>query len=143
MTREFVYGNADGHRDAVATVTAIYEAFARRDVEAAITHLSEDCEFVPSGTNERIKRTEPYLGHEGVREYFADSARVWSELTLYADSIRAATAGVVVFGRAIGRSDGELVQRRVVWTWRVRDGCATSMRVSILGDIQPADDPPA
>lgn len=142
MSREFIYGNAQGQSEEVATVTAVYEAFARRDVEAALKYLADDCELVPSGTSELINRREPYVGHDGVREYFADAARVWTELTLYADSIRSAAAGVVVFGRAIGRAGDELVQRRVVWTWRVREGRAESMRVSILGDIEPAADPP-
>jgi ketosteroid isomerase-like protein len=143
MTREFVYGNAHGESEEVATVRAIYDAFARRDVETALAYLSEDCEFVPAGTSEIINRQEPYVGHDGVREYFADAARVWDELTLYADSIRSADSGVVVFGRAIGRAGDEQVQRRVVWTWRVHDGRAVAMRVSILGDIEPATDPPA
>ena len=141
MSGEFRYGNAEGGSDAVAAVAGVYEAFARRDIEGALRFLAADVEFVPSGTSAIIERAEPYIGHAGVREYFADAERVWDELTLHADSIRAAAGGVVVFGRAIGRtSDGERVQRRVVWTWRVRDGLAVSMRVSVLGEAEPATD---
>ena len=128
----FDYGNRELMSDQIATVTAIYEAFARRDVEAALRHCAPDVVLVPSGTNEVIGRTEPYVGHAGVREYFADAEKVWSELTLHAEDIRAAAAGVVVFGRAEGRAGDEAVQTRVMWTWVVRDGLAVSMRVSLL-----------
>lgn len=132
MTEDYVYGNANGRQDEVSVVTAIYEAFERRDVEAALRFLAEDVVMLPSGTNARLNRTEPYHGHEGVREYFADAARVWSELTLHADDIRSAAGGVIVFGRAVGLADDGPMEQRVMWTWQVRDGRAVSMRVSLL-----------
>jgi ketosteroid isomerase-like protein len=131
------YGNRDRMSEQIATVTAIYDAFARRDVEAALVHCAPDVVLVPSGTNEVSGRTEPYVGHAGVREYFAAAEEVWSELTLYAEDIRAAATGVVVFGRAEGRAGDQRVRVRVMWTWVVRDGLAESMRVSVLGDVEP------
>ena len=126
------YGNPGGSGD-VDTVRAIYAAFARRDLEGALAHVAEDVVFEPSGTARLTGRTEPYRGHDGMREYFADAGRVWEELTLHAEDVRAARDSVVVFGHAEGRVDGETVRRRVVWTWRLRDGRAVWMRANDVG----------
>ena len=131
---EHEYGNASAMEADVATVRAIYDAFARRDLDAALAHVSEEVSFEPSGTARLTGRAEPYRGHDGLREYFADAGRVWDELTLHAEDVRATLGSVVVFGRAEGRVGGEPVCRRVVWTWRLRDGKAISMRANDLGD---------
>jgi ketosteroid isomerase-like protein len=128
------YGNPGSRRSEVETVQAIYDAFSRRDVEAALAFLSEDCEFYPQGTSTLTGRAEPYRGHDGVRAYFADAARVWEDLTLTAGDVRAAAGSVVVFGHVTGTARGVRVRRRVLWTWQVRDGLAVSMRVNDLGD---------
>ena len=127
------YGQVGDVEPAVKVVEAIYAAFAQRDLELALTHIHEDVVFVPAGTASLVGRAEPYLGHEGVRRYFADMTAVWDELTLRVDDIRAAREGVVVFGSAVGTTGGEPYEQRAVWTWKVRDGLAVSMRVSILG----------
>ena len=127
------YGNP-GRLAEVATVQAIYDAFARRDVEAALEFVAEDIEFLPLGTAQRAGRSEPYRGHAGMREYFADAARVWDELTLQAEDIRGVGGSVVVFGHVSGVVRGVRHRRRVLWTWKVRDGLAVSMRVRALGD---------
>lgn len=130
---EHEYGKAGARAEDVDTVRAIYDAFALRDIDAALPHVAEDIVFEPSGTARLTGRTEPYRGHDGVREYFADATRVWDELTLHAEDVRAARDSVVVFGRAEGRVDGQPVRRRVVWTWRLRDGKAVSMRANDVG----------
>jgi ketosteroid isomerase-like protein len=128
------YGNP-GTRDAeVAVVRSIYDAFARRDVDAALEHVSQDVELHVPHTAELAGRQAPYRGHAGVRAYFADADRVWRELTLHADDIRAAAGAVVVFGHVEGITDAGPVRRNAMWTWRIEDGCAVSVRVHDLGD---------
>ena len=135
------YGNPSARRAEVDVVRAVYTAFARRDVEAALEHLDAGVEFVPSGTASLIGRSAPYTGHDGVREYFADAARVWNDLTLHADDFRVSVGSVVVFGRIEGvvALTGERFEATAVWVWRVRDGKATSMRATSLGAAPPAD----
>lgn len=116
----------------VATVRAIYDAFARMDVDAALRHVSRSVKFLPLGTAQLVGRDSPYHGHDGVRQYFADAGRVWDEITLHADEIRAVGEDIIVFGRVRGSVQGEPFERRVVWIWQVRDGLATYMRVSGL-----------
>ena len=126
------YGQAGDVGSPIATVRAIYEAFARRDIEGAIAHIAEDITFTPVGTSSRIGRTEPYVGHDGIRRYFADVEQVWQELTLRADDIRASAEGVIVFGTVTGLAGGVPFASSAIWIWRVRDGKAVSMRVSPL-----------
>ena len=128
------YGTPGQVDDEVAAVRGIYDAFARRDVEAAIEHVAEDCEFDLPGTATLAGRAEPYRGPDGMRQYFADAERVWTRLTLYADDIRAAADGVVVFGHVEGESGGRRVCRRVIWVWQLRAGKAVRVSANDLGD---------
>jgi ketosteroid isomerase-like protein len=114
-------------------VRAIYDAFNARDVEAALPFVSEDCELDLRGTAARVGRAEPYRGHAGLREYFADVARTWEELTIHATDFRAIPGSVIVMGHVSARLDGEPAGRRAVWTWKVRDGRATHVRVADIG----------
>ncbi len=127
------YGNPAARGEEAATVRAIYDAFARRDLEAALAHIAPDVVFHPVGTASRVGRTEPYRGHDGVREYFADAARVWDDLRITADDIRVAAGGVIAFGHVEGAVDGRPVRTRAIWIWQVRDRLARSMRVNELG----------
>jgi ketosteroid isomerase-like protein len=134
------YGNPAGVTEDVDVVRAIYAAFAARDLEAGLAHVGPDCEIVVEGTARRAGRSGPYRGHDGLRDYFADVERTWDDLTLHADDFRALPGSVVVMGRVHGRRGEEEVHRKVLWTWRLRDGLAVAVRVSDLG---PAPEPGA
>jgi ketosteroid isomerase-like protein len=130
-----LYGTPGRVEDEVATVRAIFDAFARRDIEGMLEHVAADCELDLPGTAEAAGRSEPYRGPEGVREYFADAERVWTTLTLVADDIRAAADGVVVFGHVTGETGGATLRRRVVWLWQLRAGKAVRVRANDLGEL--------
>jgi ketosteroid isomerase-like protein len=132
------YGNAGGHDGEIATVRAIYAAFARGDLEAALRHIDEDAEVILPATAAAAGRTAPYRGHDGVRQYFADAQRVWEDLEVHADDLRATGTSVVVFGHVTGRAGGEVLRRRVLWTWKLRDGKAVSLRVNDIGEARAA-----
>ena len=134
------YGNPAGVTEDVDVVRAIYAAFAARDLEAGLAHVAPDCEIVVEGTARRAGRSGPYRGHDGLRDYFADVERTWDDLTLHADDFRALPGSVVVMGHVHGRRAEEEVRRKVLWTWRLRDGLAVAVRVSDLG---PAPEPGA
>lgn len=42
---------------------------------------------------------------------------------------------VIVMGHITGRRQGLDVRRSSVWTWKVRDGRATSVKAADLGDM--------
>ena len=131
------YGTPGRVESEVATVRAIYDAFASRDVQAALPYIAEDCELHVPGTAQLTGRTEPYRGPEGMNEYFADAERLWVELRLFAEDIRATAGGVVVFGHVEGVYAGASVQRRVLWIWQLRDGKAVHVRANDLGPLDP------
>ena len=80
-------------------------------------------------------RSGPYFGHDGLREYFRDVERVWQELVLHTEDIRVIPGSVIVIGHVTGRRQDLDVRRSSVWTWRVKDGRATSVKVADLGDL--------
>lgn len=135
MSRPDYYGNPGGLTEDIEVVRAIYDAFAARDLAAMLTWIAPDCVIDLRGTAARIGRTEPYRGHDGMREYFADVERVWDELSLHAEDFRVIPGSVIVMGHVEGRIDGEPVRRVAVWTWRVSDGRATHVRVADTGDL--------
>jgi ketosteroid isomerase-like protein len=116
-------------RTPAETVRALYDAFARRDVGAAIALAHPELEFWPHGTAERARRGESYRGHDGLREYFADVERVWDELRVEPDELRVAGDAVVAFGTAVGRTRGQEVRQQVIWVWKLREGRVLSGRV--------------
>jgi ketosteroid isomerase-like protein len=129
------YGNPAGLIDEIEVVKGIYAAFERRDVEAAVALVSADCELHFEGTARLAGRSEPYRGHPGMREYFGDVGRYWEDLVLHADDYRAVPGSVIVLGHITGRRAGLDVRRSSVWTWRVRDGLAVSVKAADLGDL--------
>jgi ketosteroid isomerase-like protein len=133
LSRPDYYGNPSGETNDIDVVRAIYAAFAERDLEGALAYLAPDCELHLRGTQDRIGRTEPYRGHAGMREYYADVERTWEQLTLYAEDFRAIPGAVIVMGHIEGRIGGEPVKRRSVWTWKVKDGKATEVKAADVG----------
>jgi len=135
VTRPEYYGNPAGITDEIEIVRAVYQAFARRDVEAMLDYVTPDCELYLEGTARVAGRDGPYRGHDGIRAYFADVARLWDELVLHAEDYRAVPGSVIVIGHVTGRRQGLDVRRSSVWTWRVRNGRAVSVRASDMGEL--------
>ena len=133
LPRPTYYGNPAGIEDDLAVVRAIYAAFATRDLEAMLAHVAPDCEIHLVGTARQVGRVEPYRGHDGMREYFADVERVWSELALHAEDYRVIPGSVIVMGHITGVRGGEAIRHGAVWTWKVKDGKAVYVRVADMG----------
>jgi ketosteroid isomerase-like protein len=135
VTRPDYYGNPAGLTDEAEVVRAIYDAFARRDAEAAASHVSEDARLDFAGTARLAGRSEPYVGPAGVRDYLADVDRVWEALVLHAEDFRIIPGSVIVIGQIEGRRQGLDVRRSAVWTWQIKDGRATSVKLADLGEL--------
>jgi ketosteroid isomerase-like protein len=111
-------------------VRELFAAFAARDVDAVIARVDPAVEFWPQGTATVAGRAEPYRGHDGMREYMADVARVWRSLEVEPGDLRIAAGGVVAFGRAQGvRADGEEMSVPVIWTFKLAGDRVLSARV--------------
>jgi ketosteroid isomerase-like protein len=112
----------------IEVVKATFAAFAARDIEAVLALASPDIEFT-AVTGEHAGRTEPYRGHEGMRQYFRDLAAVWEELHLTPREFRASGEVILVTGKVSARSRSRTVTGSTGWIWRVRDGKVTYVRV--------------
>ena len=115
------------HTD-VMVVKAVFAAFAERDLERVLELIDPEVEFTPM-TSDFAGRTEPYRGHEGIREYFRDVSRVWDDLRLTPRDYRDIGDLVLVTGRVNARSAARIVDGSTGWIWRVRNGRVVYARV--------------
>jgi ketosteroid isomerase-like protein len=76
-----------------------------------------------------LGRTQPYRGHEGMREYFRDVARVWDELVLTPREFEEVGDQILVTGRVSARSPSRMISGSTGWVWRVKDGLVVYARV--------------
>jgi ketosteroid isomerase-like protein len=122
----------------VMVVKAVFAAFAERDVERVLELIDPEVEFTAM-TNDFAGRTEPYRGHDGIREYFRDVAQVWDDLRLTPRHYRQVGGNVLVIGRVNARSAARIVDGSTGWIWRVRDGKVVYGRVySSAGEAEAA-----
>jgi ketosteroid isomerase-like protein len=109
-------------------VKEVYAGFAARDMERVEAVLDPDAVFVAL-TGGIIGRTEPYRGHDGMREYFRDVARVWDELVLTPREFEEVGDAILVTGRVSARSPSRMISGSTGWVWRVRNGLVVYVRV--------------
>jgi ketosteroid isomerase-like protein len=112
----------------IDVVKAVFAAFAERDVEGVLAHAHRDIVFSPV-SGDYAGRTEPYRGHDGLRQYFRDVASVWEELHLEPVDFRQDGDTIVVTGRVSARSPARIVAGSTGWVWRVTDGLVVYGRV--------------
>ncbi len=109
-------------------VKEVYAAFAVRDIERVVAVLDPDVVFI-AVTGGILGRTEPYRGHEGMREYFTDVARIWDELVLTPREFEEVGDAILVTGRVSARSPSRMISGSTGWVWRVRNGLVVYVRV--------------
>jgi ketosteroid isomerase-like protein len=123
-------------------VKAVFAAFAERDLEGVLDLTDPEIEFT-AVTADLAGRTEPYRGHEGIREYFRDVALVWEDIRLTPREFREVGDSILVTGRVTARSPSRIVEGSTGWVFRVRNGRVVYGRVyasagdaeeSVMGD---------
>jgi ketosteroid isomerase-like protein len=112
----------------IDVVKAMFAAFAARDLETVLSLADPEIEFT-AVTGEHAGRTDPYRGHDGLREYFRDVAAVWEELRLTPREFREEGGLILVTGKVSARSQRRTVTGSTGWVWRVRDGKVVYARV--------------
>jgi ketosteroid isomerase-like protein len=105
-----------------------FDAFAERDIDAALVLFTEDVEFLPVTANLTTGGI-PYRGHAGMARYFEDVGRVWDELRVFPEEFRDLGETVVALGRMRGRGGGMIIDRPTGWVLRFRDGKIVEGRV--------------
>jgi ketosteroid isomerase-like protein len=116
----------------VALIRGAFDAFSRRDVEGLVAACHPDVEFhLPTARLTRVGL--PYRGHDGVRTYVRDAARVWAELRLQPREFREIGDSVVAIGRVYAWGAGRVVDTPAAWVWQLRDGLAVRIDVYETG----------
>jgi len=105
--------NADIVRD-------VFDAFTRRDTEALLVLCDPEIVFTPP-TGRLAGRDEPYRGHDGLRAYLADVARMWQELRSEPDEYIELGDRVLCTGRVYAWGIGRVIDAPAAWVWRIRD----------------------
>jgi ketosteroid isomerase-like protein len=114
----------DANIDGVEIVRRLLEAFNRRDAEAILELVDPEAKFV-SMTGRLVREGEPYVGREGLLDYFGDAEQLWPGLRVEVGQIQAAGDAVVVLGYVSAETPAGPLRQPVVWTWRLRDGLVT------------------
>jgi ketosteroid isomerase-like protein len=102
-------------------VRDVFDAFTRRDTEALLALCDPEIVFTPP-TGRLAGRDEPYRGHDGLRTYLADVARVWQELRSEPDEYIELGDRVLCTGRMYAWGIGRVIDAPAGWVWRIRDG---------------------
>src|SRR3954465_2485069 len=102
-------------------VRELFDAFGRRDTAAVLALADPDIVFTPP-TGRLAGRAEPYRGHDGLRAYLADVARVWQELRSEPDEYIELDDRVLCTGRVYAWGVGRVIDAPAGWVWRLRGG---------------------
>ena len=107
----------------------MFDAFNRRDIDAALAVVDEQVEFL-APTAEIANDGKPYVGHDGMRKYYSDVAAVWKELEVTPTDLREVGDAVLALGRVYGRAEGGYIQDSPAqWVMRFRGDKVRSIRV--------------
>jgi ketosteroid isomerase-like protein len=109
-------------------VKNLFDAFSRRDADAVLALADPEIVFVPP-TGRLAGRDEPYRGHDGLRTYLADVARVWEELRSEPDEYIELGDRVLCTGRVYAWGIGRVIDAPAGWVFRLRDGRVVEGRV--------------
>jgi ketosteroid isomerase-like protein len=106
----------------IELVRSVFEAFTSRDIDAMLELIAPEMEFW-GPTASFAREGEAYVGHEGMRQYFADVEKVWRTLEVVPHDFRDLGDRVLVFGRVYARGEGGYISDSPTqWLWRVGIG---------------------
>jgi ketosteroid isomerase-like protein len=107
-------------------VRKAFDAFTRRDVDAAVEIMDPSVELYLPKTAALAGEPMPYRGHEGVRRYFEHVKVVWERLEVILHEYHDAGDQVLVVGRvrAQGRN-GQIGDTPAHWVWQIENGRIT------------------
>jgi ketosteroid isomerase-like protein len=126
MALALVESNAPAN---IEIVRRVFEAFTRRDIEAMIELSAPEIEFW-GPTASFAHEGQAYVGHDGMRQYFADVSRVWRVLEVVPHDFRDLGDRVLVFGRVYARGEGGYISDSPTqWIWAVKGGQVVYGRV--------------
>lgn len=104
-------------------IAALFQAFAERDVETAMALSDPELEFWPKVIMVLAGREDPYAGHQGIREYFEDIAKIFDRVAIEVTRMRVVEGGAAVFGVSRGTTTGgQEIEAPLMVVGRLRKG---------------------
>jgi ketosteroid isomerase-like protein len=101
-------------------VERLFAAFNRRHADGIVACCHEDMEFF-AVTAEQLGRTDPYVGHDGLRAYLDDVATIWEELLITPKEVEQREQSLLVQGRVYLRSRALGIRDMpAAWIWDLR-----------------------
>jgi ketosteroid isomerase-like protein len=108
-------------RSKTELVRLAFDAFNRRDLDAAFELMNEEVVFI-APTADIANEGEPYRGFEGMRKYYSDVERVWEQLEVTARELREVGEAVLVIGRVYGRGEGGYISDSPTqWVFKIQE----------------------
>lgn len=101
----------------IAAALAVLAAFERRDLETMIEHATPEVELTTMAVVTG-RRSTPYRGHEGLREYLADAEGMGLDFSIEVTGAHATGDAVVVLARIRGSIGGDPVDMPVTYVFR-------------------------
>jgi ketosteroid isomerase-like protein len=102
-------------------VRRMADAISRGDVDAAVAVCDPEIEFL----SVLAVSGRAYVGHAGIRQYFADVSSAWEEWRVEVHRVAAAADGRVAIVMTMhfrGRESGAALSERTAHVWTLRDG---------------------
>ena len=114
-------------QDNTAIVKRIYEAFGRGDIEAILTSLADDVEWVVSGRQDGIPYAGTYHSRNGARDFFSLLGESISYDQFEPRRFVAEGDQVAVFGYYHGnvKANGQTVETNWAMEWTLKDDQVT------------------
>jgi len=104
-----------------AAVRRFAEAINDADAEAAVAVADPEIEFL----SVLAVGGRPYVGHDGIRQYFADVASAWSRWTVEVHRVEPGADGRVAIAmtmHAVGKESGAGFSASTGHVWTIRNG---------------------
>jgi ketosteroid isomerase-like protein len=116
-----------------AAVRRFAEAINAADVDAAVAVADPEIEFL----SVLAVGGRPYVGHDGIRQYFADVASAWSRWTVEVHRVQPGTDGRVAIAmtmHVVGKESGAGFSASTGHVWTIRNGKLLSNKPYRDGD---------
>jgi uncharacterized protein len=106
----------------VEVVREALDAVNRRDTEAGLSYIDPEAELQSAIIGGAEGNT--YRGHEGIRDWMAESDATFEELRVEPEEVRDLGDDVLLIGRlyARGRESGVEVDSATAWLFTLHDG---------------------
>ena len=122
---------------------AVYDRFARKDVDGFLALCSEDIEWVVNGPTS-LEKCRSFQGIEGVKDFLSVLDRTWRFTSFRPHEFIVSQEQVVVLGdeKGVDQSSGEEFENRWAHVFTFRDGVVVRFREFLCHWIGAQRPPP-